>query len=432
MFKLFRARSLGSWINKLCPRFPGATNLQASTTHPPTLVNVLMESYHASLLKGDLSSDPDQEKIITELQFVFNTITASQTSITKNYLNKLFSWLTRAQHTPYKPIKGLYIWGGVGRGKTYLVNDFYKHIPGIKKLRLHFYRFMQLVHEDLNKLEGVADPLKTVATNLSEKTRLLCLDEIHITDITDAMLLGKLFEYLFDEGITLVATSNYPPEELYKNGLQRDRFLPAIHLLNQHTKVVRLGGNIDYRLKTLQEEGVFIINDPLSEQQLETCFNKLSGVTLHRERTDIIINKRRIPVKKWADGIVWFSFDELCNTPRSAVDYHQIGRFFNTVMISDIPVMDSSMNDIARRFVIMIDEFYDLHVNLVISATTEPELLYTSHKLAFDFQRTASRLREMQSKQYIATRHLNNDSMDSLSFTSDTPENTEVNHVLEG
>ncbi len=380
----------------------------------PSSGQPLLSQYYSDIANGELSVDPYQKEVIMELQIVYDNLIKLSASEDQSYFEKLFSWHLHKASPELN--QGLYIWGGVGRGKTFLVNYFFKHLPIKKKLRLHFYRFMQLVHEELDDLDDVSDPLQVVAKRLAEKAHVLYLDEMLVNDITDAMLLSRLFEHLFNLGVVLITTSNLPPDELYKDGLQRERFLPAIALLENHTKIIKMGGEIDYRLKILEENGVYHITsdedknniglaEAVSEQLLDHYFSQLSGVELHNDRTDIIINKRRIPVKKWADGIVWFDFNDLCNTPRSAIDYIQIAMFFKTVLISNIPTMDSSMDDAARRFVIMIDAFYDYRVKLVISAAAEPEYLYTSSKLAFEFKRTASRLREMQSTDYLAKHH---------------------------
>lgn len=392
----------------------GVTEKSLATSPAEISDNFLLESYQSSIDSGELNADPFQKEVMLELQSVYTNLMLPEPvekrprfgaffsmsgSIRKRHTNK------KKQTTPFK--RGLYLWGGVGRGKTHLVDYFYKLLPVDKKLRLHFHRFMQLVHDDLKELDGVSDPLYEVAKNMAAQARILCLDEMHVNDITDAMLLGKLFEHLFDMGVMLVTTSNIPPAGLYKDGLQRERFLPAIKLLEQHTKVVEMGGNMDYRLRTLEEHGVYYPSSgKLSEQRLQKYFHKLAGVELHVDRTDVIINNRTIPVRMWADGVVWFSFDDLCNTARSSEDYTQIATFFHTVLVSDIPVMDKNMDDAARRFVNMIDSFYDMHVNLVVSAGADPESLYSGERLAFEFQRTASRLREMQSKDYITIKHL--------------------------
>lgn len=358
----------------------------------------LYSAYKDLIKNEDLAVDPHQLKILNELQSVYNHLLTNSVSLQQNSFASLF---IRPKIKEQKTI-GLYIWGGVGRGKTFLVDFFYDQLPINRKMRLHFHRFMQLVHEELKTLEGISNPLHTVAKNLSKKTRLLCLDELHVIDITDAMLLARLFEYLFDLGVVLVTTSNFHPDELYKNGLQRERFLPAIDLLKRNTTVIEMTGEVDYRSKTLQEIGnYYLSSNPQSDQKLEQHFHKLSGVELHQDRIDVIINNRHIPVKMWSANVVWFSFDNICNTHRSTKDYIQIATFFNTVLISNIPVMDNSMDDAARRFINMIDTFYDMHINLVVSADAEPEGLYVSTKLSFEFQRTTSRINEMQTQKYI-------------------------------
>jgi len=230
---------------------------------------------------------------------------------------------------------------------------------------------------------------------------------MHVNDITDAMLLGRLFEHLFEQGVVLVTTSNTPPNELYKGGLQRERFLPAIKLLEQYTTVMEMGGELDYRSRALERNGLYHLSSgQFTEQYLKNYFHQSSGFKLHHDRNNIIINKRPIHVKAWSGGVVWFDFDEICLSPRSARDYTEIAAFFHTVMISDIPVMDSSKDDAARRFVNLIDILYDSQVNLVVSAAVEPGKIYASDKLKFEFQRTVSRLNEMQSKKYLAAEQL--------------------------
>ena len=365
---------------------------------------LLIESYQISIDSGELEADPFQQQIVLELQQVYNTLLPPSPSANNSFFKRFLPYIANKS----KPLKkGLYIWGGVGRGKTLLVDYFFNLVPTDRKLRLHFHRFMQLVHEELGALKHIEDPLAVVAKKLAGRIDLLCLDEMHVNDITDAMLLGKLFEHLFASGIILVTTSNYQPNQLYKNGLQRERFIAAIKLLEKQTKVVQMGGDEDYRLKTLEQSTVYhMSNGTVSECCLQKYFHKIAAIELHQDRNDIIIKQRSIPVKMWADGVVWFDFNQIGNTARSTADYIQIANIFHTVLISDIPIMDASMDDIARRFVNMIDEFYDLSVNLVVSAQTTPEKLYTGKRLQFEFERTASRLQEMQTEKYMAVKHL--------------------------
>ena len=382
-----------------------STGYSLVTIEPENIDDFLLESYQMSIKSGQLDADPFQRQVVLALQQVANTLFASnKQDYQPSFLKRLLP-LFSTHSTPIK--KGLYLWGGVGRGKTLLVDYFFKLVPIDKKLRLHFHRFMQLVHEELATLKHVSDPLKVVADKLARRIDLLCLDEMHVNDITDAMLLSKLFKYLFSHNIILVTTSNYAPQDLYKKGLQRERFTPAIQLLEKYTEVLEIGGNQDYRLRTLEQSAVYHLSSgELSEYRLQHYFHQLAAIERHQDRTDIIIKQRRIPVKMWADGVVWFDFEQLCNTARSTDDYIQIANIFHTVLISNIPLMDANKDDVARRFINMIDEFYDLRVNLVVSAAAQPEALYLGKRLKFEFERTTSRLREMQSEEYMAVKHL--------------------------
>lgn len=364
----------------------------------------LMQTYSAMVERGDIQLDPDQQSVMHVLQDIYAAI-LEQPSLEAEEEKGFFSFFSRKknQSTP-PPITGLYLYGGVGRGKTFLVDLFYEHLPIKKKLRLHFHRFMQIVHEELAKLDGVEDPLAIVAKSFSDKAHVLCFDEFHVIDITDAMLLGRLLEHLFANGMVLVTTSNFHPDDLYKNGLQRERFVPAIQLLKKHTQLVAMGGEYDYRSEAFKELGIYyFINDADAEERLNTHFTQLSGVQLYSDKKEIIINQRTIPVTKVSPDIVWFQFDDLCNTPRSTEDFTQIAAYFKTVLISDIPAMDANMDDAARRFINLIDTFYDMQVNIVVSAAVPPEELYSGQKLAFEFDRAVSRINEMQTEKYIET-----------------------------
>jgi len=364
----------------------------------------LIQLYSESITSGKIRSDPAQEQVIAELQTIYANIVNQKDEPEQK--SGFFSFLSK--NTKKKePIKGLYLYGGVGRGKTHLVDFFYDHLPIKKKMRLHFHRFMQIVHEELAKVDGVEDPLKKVADIFTNKAQVLCFDEFHVIDITDAMLLGKLLEHLFADGLVLVTTSNFHPDDLYKNGLQRDRFIPAINLLKSHTKLVEMGGDYDYRSEAFKELGIYyFISDNKSDERLDKHFKQLSGIELYKGKQEILINSRKIPVKKFNSEVVWLEFDELCNTPRSTEDFTEIASFFKTVLISNIPNMDSSLDDAARRFINMIDTFYDMHVNIVVSAASEPEKIYSGKKLAFEFDRAVSRINEMQTSKYIESVHI--------------------------
>jgi len=384
----------------------------AQAIQPSTNSNVLLEHYQNCIEMGDISFDPQQKLIMLELQRVYNDLVAPIPQIEeKTTFDKLIARtfsLGEKQSIKNPLVEGLYIWGGVGSGKTHMVDFFFKYLPIENKMRLHFHRFMQLVHEDLKKHSHIESPLKVVAKLFSDKTRILCLDEMHVNDITDAMILAQLFSHLFDYGVTLITTSNVPPKDLYKDGLQRSRFLPTITLFEEKTKVIKINSDTDYRLRLLEQADVYqVLNSSNNikqnaDKKMLDYFNSLTAINRHKKRNHVLINNRKIPVIKWADGIAWFSFENLCETNRSTEDYIQISHFFHTVMISDIPIMSSMQNDAARRFVNMIDEFYDRHVNVIVTAEALPTELYIGSRLAFEFERTASRLIEMQSKQYLA------------------------------
>ena len=302
--------------------------------------------------------------------------------------------------------RGLYLWGGVGRGKTWLMDLFYDRVPDNDKIRQHFHRFMQDVHARMNALADVEDPLAVVAEQLRARARVICFDEFFVSDIADAMILGRLFEHLFAKGVVLVATSNVAPDDLYKNGLQRSRFLPAIDTLKAHTRVIKVDGGIDYRLQALTAMDIYHVpHDQHAETVLDQTFTAIApdcgthGAMLRVEGRDI-------PTIRRADGIAWFTFDAVCDGPRGVADYIEIARTFQTVIISNIPVMDTLKEDQARRFIALVDEFYDRCVNLIVSAAAPIEQLYTGKRLTFEFERTHSRLIEMQSETYLAKAHV--------------------------
>lgn len=301
--------------------------------------------------------------------------------------------------------RGLYLWGGVGRGKTWLMDLFVQSLPFKDKQRSHFHRFMQSVHDELRKHKDRADPLELVADKIAKKTRVLCFDELFVTDIGDAMLLGNLFRGLFDRGVTLIATSNAPPDDLYKEGLQRARFLPAIRLLKENMEVVHVDNGTDYRLRALEKaHTAFDSREPATQQVLSQLFETVAGEAGTANPT-LTLNHRRLHPKRLAAEIVWFDFKELCDGPRGQADYIEIARCFQTVILSDIPVLTGELDNQARRFVTLVDEFYDRSIKLIISSAAPATELYRGAKLAFEFERTASRLIEMQSQEYLARPH---------------------------
>ncbi|MFK8075057.1 MAG: cell division protein ZapE [Granulosicoccus sp.] len=365
-----------------------------------------LKRYDEEVSQGLLSPDEEQRDIMRKLDFIGSEL--RKRSSWKPPSRSIFARWMRRQEAHVEGVQGLYLWGGVGRGKTHLCDLFFEELPFADKTRLHFHRFMQQIHADLRQLEGVEDPIDVIATDWAKRARLLLLDEIHVNDITDAMLLGGLLSALFERGVTLVTTSNVPPDGLYKDGLQRARFLPAIAQICKHTKVVEMLGETDYRLRLLQTEPIYCVGqfengkaEESVQAAMQSHFERLSLETVDT-RESIELNGRLIPLLGRSGDLVWFSFDTLCNTPRSTEDYIEIASVFSTVLISDIPVMDAMSSDAARRFVNLIDEFYDRHVKVVASAEAPADQLYTGTKLAFEFERAASRIFEMQTTAYLS------------------------------
>jgi cell division protein ZapE len=315
-------------------------------------------------------------------------------------------WLTKLGVRKRKgPQRGVYLHGGVGRGKTWLMDLFFHSLPFPEKRRRHFYRFMHDVHDELKTLAQQEAPLDIVANRIAREARVLCFDELFVTDIADAMILGTLFAALFQRGVTLVATSNVPPRDLYKNGLQRARFMPAIELLEKHTKVLAVAGDIDYRLRQLTQAGTYLSSKaPGTNERLVALFTELADGESANTGT-VEIEDRQIPVVRESDNVVWFEFSALCEGPRSQNDYIEIARDYQSVIVSNVPKFTASKEDAARRFIALVDELYDRNVNLVLSVAADPADLYKGERLAFEFQRTSSRLIEMQSEQYLAREH---------------------------
>ena len=359
------------------------------------------QRYQADLQKEDFHYDPAQEAAVLLLQDLYERLVAQPDGPDRGFR----AWVRKIRGVHTEPQTGLYLWGGVGRGKTYLVDAFFECLPCRRKLRVHFHRFMQRVHAELNALKGEKNPLDIVADRLSGEARVLCFDEFFVTDIGDAMILGNLMEALFARGLTLVATSNIEPGRLYENGLQRQRFLPVIALIERHTRVVRVDAGPDYRLRTLQQAELYHFPlDNGADQSLQDSFERLAPQPAqHWERLEI--NNRYITCRRLADDVAWFDFAELCEGPRSQNDYIELARIFHAVLLSGVPAFTAEKNDQARRFVNLVDEFYDRNVKLVLAAERPLLELYVGGGLAFEFQRTVSRLQEMQSYDYLARPH---------------------------
>lgn len=351
-----------------------------------------IDYYHSYLEKGFIQSDTEQLKVLDCLQNVYNRLI-------KEHKGR-FGWgsFLHKNHV----VKGLYIWGGVGIGKTFMMDCFYHALPFKQKMRMHFHMFMQRVHDELKKHQGEIDPLQTIAHEIANKTLVICFDECYVSDIADAMLLGRLFKALFAKGVCLVATSNIEPDDLYKNGLQRLQFLPAIALIKANTDVVHITSQMDYRLRHLKEAGVFYTPlGPSSDEKMEKAFDLLTlGSKI--ETAPININGRLIRIKKQANHVIWFDFKDICTVPRSQHDYLEIANLYKTVFISDIPIISENESDTIRLFVNLIDVLYDAKVKLVISAAESVPELYCRGHLILEYARTHSRLIEMQSKEYFA------------------------------
>ncbi len=292
------------------------------------------------------------------------------------------------------PIKGLYFWGGVGRGKTYIMDNFYHSLPFAEKRRVHFHRFIKEVHAQLSQLPKSPDPLEVIALSLAQKIRILCLDEFHVTDVTDAMILAGLLNAIFKNGISLVTTSNIAPDKLYLNGQQRQRFLPAIALLTKHTHIIHLDGDFDYRIQLATDQQNYLLIDERSTHDITKQFNQLMDQP-HCQTHEIQLNHRNIHPLKHTPHMAWFEFNELCNTPRASSDYIELSQNFNTILLSHVPQMHDGQNDVAQRFIQLIDALYDNQVKLIISAFAPPRELYIGNRLKFPFERTISRLHEM-------------------------------------
>ena len=358
-----------------------------------------LERYKQDLERDDFSYDPAQEMAVKHLQRLYDDLVAYQPP-KKSFLKSLFG-----KPEVKEPAMGLYFWGGVGRGKTYLVDTFYDSLPFEEKMRVHFHRFMQRVHDDLRKYDGEKNPLTLVASNLASEIRVLCLDEFFVKDITDAMILAGLLGELFNNGVALVTTSNIVPDGLYENGLQRARFLPAIDLLKQYTEVVNVDSGVDYRLRALEQAEIF--HYPLDSAANESLAKSFKSIALGEGSVgeSIEINHRQMKTQRIHDDVVWFDFDELCDGPRSQNDYIELAKEFHTVLLSDVPQMKRDTDDQARRFINLVDEFYDRNVKLIISAEAGIPDLYLGGNLSFEFDRTVSRLLEMQSHEYLAREH---------------------------
>jgi cell division protein ZapE len=357
-----------------------------------------IDYYQEQVIKGVIFSDAEQLIVMQHLQRLYQELIEEQKK-----RSSFFSFLH-----PRKPPHGIYLWGGVGIGKTFMMDCFYHSLPFPHKLRMHFHQFMQMVHDKLTLHQGENDPLKVIAKEISQQTTVLCFDELFVSDITDAMLLGRLIKMLFLNGVCLVATSNIAPDDLYKNGLQRAQFLPAILALKKNMEIIHMPVVVDYRLRHLQQAGVFYTPlNKTTEQNMEKSF-----VALTKQKnisySPVRINDRYIKIKKQTNEVVWFEFKDICSVPRSQHDYLAIAKLYQTVFVSNIPVIQENEKDMICLFISLVDVLYDARVRLVISAAEPIEQLYNRGYMLMEYARTHSRLLEMQSQDYFVS-ELNRD-----------------------
>lgn len=365
--------------------------------------------YLNALNEGSHQPDDVQKEAVSRLDVIYQALinrSAPAASQSGGLMAKFGKLLGKRELKEAVPVRGLYMWGGVGRGKTWLMDLFYQSLPGERKQRLHFHRFMLRVHEELTSLQGQSDPLEIVADRFKAETDVLCFDEFFVSDITDAMLLGGLMKALFARGITLVATSNIPPDELYRNGLQRTRFLPAIDAIKQFCDVMNVDAGVDYRLRTLTQAHLWLTPlDASTTQQMDKLWLALAGAA-RQNAPELEINHRPLPTLGVENQTLAVSFSTLCVDARSQHDYIALSRLFHTVMLFDVPVMTPLMENEARRFIALVDEFYERHVKLVVSAAAALHDIYQGERLKFEFQRCLSRLQEMQSEEYLKRAHM--------------------------
>jgi len=343
--------------------------------------------YRQQLGKRGFVADPSQARAVARLQRLYQEWSA--------YKARRGNALARLIVKPPLP-RGVYLWGAVGRGKSFLMDSFYLCVPLVRKRRVHFHHFMREIHREMNELKGTEDPIAELAARTARRYRLVCFDEFHVSDIADAMILGRYLEQVMARGVVFCMTSNYHPDQLYPNGLQRERFLPAIELIKERLDVIEVDNGTDYRRLKMERLKVYHVG---TDGEFPEIFDTLKDV--EEERHPLDVDGRKIAYRKRAGGLVWFDFQALCGAARSYADYVDLARRFHTVMLSGVPRMSAKNADAARRFTWLVDVFYDDRVNLIVSAETQPEQLFTEGEASAEFQRTVSRLHEMQSVEYL-------------------------------
>ena len=353
------------------------------------------ERYAQALASGQFMPDDAQAQAVHELERVWQELIQRYKASKKAFRR------FRRQTAP----QGVYMWGGVGRGKTWLMDQFYDSIPFRRKTRMHFHHFMQHVHRELNKLSGQRNPLDSVADQIYKDAVVICFDEFFVSNVTDAMILSDLFQKLFHRGITLVATSNIAPDGLYKNGIHRDRFIPTIEMVKKHCQVLNVDAGVDYRLRVLKQAQLF--KSPLTHDNQNWMAQRFSALsnTQHYSSEPIIINQRIVETIAHTEDVLWCEFSELCFKPRSPADFIEIANIYNTVLVSNVPHLTDFLSEGTRRFIYLVDEFYDRGVKLLLTSEDSIIEIYQGEKLAFEIERTRSRLLEMQSDDYLNAEH---------------------------
>ncbi len=353
------------------------------------------ERYAQALASGQFMPDEAQAQAVHELERVWQELLQRYKASKKAFRR------FRRQTAPH----GVYMWGGVGRGKTWLMDQFYDSIPFRRKTRMHFHHFMQHVHKQLNKLAGQRNPLDLVADQIYKDAVIICFDEFFVSNVTDAMILSDLFQKLFSRGITLVATSNIAPDGLYKNGIHRDRFLPTIEMVKKNCVVLNVDAGVDYRLRVLKQAQLF--KCPLTHDHQVWMAQRFSALTQTQSvsQEPIIINERIVETHGHTEDVLWCEFKELCLKPRSPADFIEIANIYNTVLVSNVPHLTDQLSDATRRFIYLVDEFYDRGVKLLLTSQDSIIEIYQGEKLAFEIERTRSRLLEMQSDEYLNAEH---------------------------
>ena len=374
------------------------SSVPAAPVHPshPSVPHSLLDGLRQAAQAHGFSLDPSQERVAASFERLSTELEE----------NEAQDWpLLRMLRRPPR-VRGIYLWGGVGRGKSFLMDEFHRLTPIARKQRIHFHRFMQDIHHRLRDLQGQPEPLSIIAQQVARDTRLLCLDEFHITDIGDAMLMRGLLEGMVQSSVVLVTTSNQRPDDLYQHGLQRAQFLPAIDLIKSSMEVLQLDGSSDYRLRALEQAGV--LHFPLDERARTAIEQAFTGIAGEAGQTDsaLEVEGRVIQVQRLAPGVAWFEFAQLCDGPRGAADYIELARRYHTVVVWGVPVFSPEMKESVRRFTWLVDEFYDRRVKLILAAEAPLEMVFRGLPSQPDTDRTLSRLIEMQTTQYLAQPHL--------------------------